>query len=88
MIRPYIIEGVKGRAAPVVMLSEGSHVDVAIFNCLSHIIYDRPCETTEEIDIVWSQQMVSNDEIMKFLESLDMKVTTSEKRFRLGEIEQ
>lgn len=87
MIRPYIKEGVKGHAMPIVLLSEGSHVDRAMFNCIAHILYDRPCETTEEIDEVWNQQMDSEKEIMKFLKSIKKTVKAEKRHFKLVEYE-
>lgn len=86
MIQPHIREGVEGHAIPIVLLSEGSHVDRAMFNCLAHILYDRPCETAEEIDEVWSQQVDSEREILSLLKSVKKPVGAEKRLFKLVEI--
>ena len=70
MIKPHIKEGIKGHAMPIVAISEGSKVDRAIFNCITHILHDRPCESTEEIDKVWEVQCDLEDQIMALLKAM------------------
>jgi hypothetical protein len=86
MIRPHIKEGVAGKAVPICIISEGSHVDRAIFNCLVHIMYDRPLESSEEIDAVWEQQMASEAGIMKLLKSIKKPVQENPGRYKLIEV--
>ena len=86
MIEPHIKEGTKGHAFPIVCISEGSHVDRAVFNFIAHVFYDRPCETTEEIDEVAEVQMTCNKEIMKLLKAMPTRdYKANPRKFRLTE---
>ena len=69
-IEPLIKEGVKGHPGPIVTISEGSHIDRAVFNFVTHVLYDRPCETSEEIDEVWELMGKLSDEIQALLTAM------------------
>lgn len=87
MIRPYIKRDVKGPPGPIVVVSEGTHVDRAVFNFITHILYDRPCESTEEIEKVWSIMSKSDKQIGKLLGSMDVTVESlGDRKFTLIEM--
>lgn len=87
MIVPHIEKGVKGHAAPIVVVSEGSHVDRAMFNCITHILFDRPCESTAEIDEVWEIQCSCEDQIIALLGNMPKReYRTHPQRYELTKI--